>query len=36
MNIVKNKLIHIITALAVNKTKYSDTYEEDRKLKKAG
>jgi transposase len=36
MNNVKNKLIHIITALAVNKTKYCDTYEEDRKLRKAG
>ena len=36
MNNVKNKLIHIITALAVNKTMYSDTYEEDRKLKKVG
>ena len=36
MNNVKNKLIHIITALAVNKTKYGDTYEEDRKLRKAG
>ena len=36
MNNVKNKLIHIITALAVNKTMYSQTYEEDRKLKKVG
>ena len=36
MNNVKNKLIHIITALAVNKTMYSDTYEEERKLKKVG
>ena len=36
MNNVKNKLIHIITALAVNKTKYCYTYEEDRKLRKAG
>lgn len=36
MNNVKNKLIHIITALATNKTMYSETYEEDRKLKKAG
>lgn len=36
MNNVKNKLIHIITALAVNKTMYCDTYEEERKLKKAG
>ena len=35
MNNVKNKLIHIITALAVNKTMYSDTYEQDRKNKKA-
>lgn len=34
MNNVKNKLIHIITALAVNKTMYSDTYEQDRKNKK--
>ena len=36
MNNVKNKLIHIITALAVNKTMYSQTYEEDIKLKKVG
>jgi transposase len=31
LNNVKNKLVHIITALAVNKTKYVEGYESFRK-----